>query len=334
MARMLQQGLADVRSRALAWGRFSLPAGSFSRWTLWAAIHAAFVALPLLGSGCRALSCKQASDENISVARQLSLQGMGAQQKGRWDQAETLYASAVTRCPTDERARCGYAESLWQRGAHDEAVGHMEEAVRLSGDDPERMVQLGNMYLTLGQLDRAQTFADKAIAANRHLAGAWALRGDIQRSRGLISDALASYHRALSLQEHYQEVQFALAEIYTQQGRPQRALATLQSLEDDFPPGQIPSNVLYREGLVLRQLGRYQDAAKALALASEKGEPSAELLNELARTHMLAGDPASASLANAAALARDPNHASSQQLKAELDGRQQMAATSRVLERL
>lgn len=334
MARMLQQRLADARSRALVRARIALPAGSFSRWTLWAATHAALFVLPLVGSGCRSLSCRQASDENISVARQLSLQGMGAQQKGRWDEAETLYASAVTRCPTDERARCGYAESLWQRGAHDEAVSHMEEAVRLSGDDPERMVQLGNMYLALGQLDRAQMVADKAIAANRQLARAWALRGDIQRSRGQVAEAVASYHRALSLQEHYQEVQFALAEIYMQQGRPQRALATLQSLEDDFPPGQIPAHVLYREGLVLRQLGRYQDAAKALAQASERGEASAELLNELARTHMLAGDPASASLANAAALARDPNHAPSLQLKAELDSRQQMAATARVLERL
>ncbi len=296
-------------------------------------VYALLLGLVLAGSGCRALSCKQASDESISVARQLSLQGMGAQQKGRWDQAESLYAAAVTRCPTDERARCGYAESLWQRGAHDEAVAHMEEAVRLSGDDPERMVQLGNMYLSLGQLDRAQAIADKAIAANRHLSGAWALRGDIQRGQNRMTDALASYHRALSLREHYPEVQFALAELYSQQGRPQRALATLQSLSDDFPPGQIPTNVLYREGLVLRQLGRYQDAAKALAQASQTGEPSAELLNELARTQMLAGDPASAALANAAALARDPNHGPSQQLKTELDGRQQMAVSARSLER-
>jgi tetratricopeptide (TPR) repeat protein len=322
---MLKRWLADARLRAQTRDRSTLLATS---------LLVGLLCSCLASSGCKALSCKLANDENITAARQLSLQGMGAQQKGRWDQAETLYASAVTKCPTDERARCGYAESLWQRGAHDEAVSHMEEAVRLSGDDPERMVQLGNMYLSLGQLDRSKAFADKAINANRHLAGAWALRGDIERAQGRASEALASYHRTLSLQPHYPDVQFALAEMYAQQSRPQRALATLQSLADDFPPGQIPSNVLYREGLVLRQLGRYQDAAKALAMASEKGEPSAEALNELARTQLLAGDPASAGLANAAALARDPNHVPSQQLRAELDGRQQMAVTSRSLQRL
>lgn len=322
---MLKRWLVDARLRAPTRDRSTLLATSL----LCSVLCCCFAS-----SGCRALSCKLANDENITAARQLSLQGISAQQKGRWDQAENLYASAVTKCPTDERARCGYAESLWQRGAHDEAVAHMEQAVRLSGDDPERVVQLGNMYLALGQLDRTQAMADKAIAANRHLPAAWALRADVERAQGRTTEALASYHRTLSLQPHYPEVQFALAEMYAQQSRPQRALATLQSLADDFPPGQIPSNVLYREGLVLRQLGRYQDAAKSLALASQSGEPSAELLNELARTQMLAGDPASAALANSAALARDPNHVPSQQLRTELDSRQQMAATTRGPERL
>src|SRR6476620_8170492 len=90
--------------------------------------------------GCRAFRCKRVSDESINDARQLSLQARDAQQKGHWEQAEEFYAAAVARCPTDERARCGYAEALWQRGAKLDAVAHMEEGVRLSGDDPERVV--------------------------------------------------------------------------------------------------------------------------------------------------------------------------------------------------
>jgi tetratricopeptide (TPR) repeat protein len=318
---MPQRRIADALPRACpARSAGSLPLvrrfPSASPWL------AAAVCLLAAASGCRALSTKKTNDDAISAARMMSLQGMDAQQKGRWDHAESLYAAAVERCPTDERARCGYAECLWQRGAQDEAVGHMEEAVRLSGDDPERLVQLGGMYLAQGQLGRAAQQAEQAIAANRQLAKGWALRGDVLRAQGELTDALASYHRALSLQEHYPEVQFAVAEIYCQDRRPQRALATLQSLGDFYPPGAVPSNVLYRQGLVLRQLGRYQDAAQALAAATEKGEPSAEMLYELAQTHLLAGDPANANLAATAALARYPNHTGLATFKQELDGRQ------------
>jgi tetratricopeptide (TPR) repeat protein len=270
------------------------------------------------GTGCRALHGKM-SDDSIAAARSLSLQGMDAQQKGNWEQAELLYASAVSKCPTDERAHCGFAESLWRRGAQHEAIQHMEQAVRLSGDDPERQIQLGRMYLARNEYQPAAAAAEKAIAANKHLPAAWALRGDVQRALGDRTQALASYHRALSVQEHFPEVQTALAEIYSQQNRPQRALATLQSLADRYSPGQTPTDVLYREGLVLRQLGRYQDAAQYLVRATSRGEPTADMLYELGRTQLLAGDTTAANFTCVAALQANPQHAGSQALKAELD---------------
>jgi tetratricopeptide (TPR) repeat protein len=274
--------------------------------------------LAVAGAGCRAFRCKQVSDESIAEARQLSLQGTSALQRGHWEQAETLYAEAVLKCPHDERARCGYAESLWQRGAQVEAVAHMEEAVRLSGHDPERVVQLGEMYLARGELGRAGQQAERAVAANTQLAGAWALRGKVLAAQGSRTDALASFHRALRLQGQYPEVQLAVAEIYRQQNRPQLALATLQSLADGFPPEQTPVEVLIQEGLALRQLGRNAEAARALAQAAERGNPSADLLYELGRTQLSAGDATAARLALAAALDREPAHAGARALRDEL----------------
>ena len=58
--------------------------------------------------------------ENVVTSRQLSLRGMEAVQQGNWELAETRFASAVEACPVDERARCRYAETLWQRGEVDE----------------------------------------------------------------------------------------------------------------------------------------------------------------------------------------------------------------------
>ena len=270
------------------------------------------------GVGCRALRCTEANDAALAAARRQSLQALDAQQRGQWDQAETLFAAAVEQCPADERARHGYAHSLWRRGAQDEAIAHMEEAVRLSGNDPQRLVELGGMYLHRGQLQGAAEQADRAIAADPQLASAWVLRGQSQLARGRREDALASLHRALSLCANYPEAQLAIAAIYTQQSRPQRALATLQALDDLYRPDQLPAEVLIQEAFAYRSLGRHQDSAMMLALATERGNASAELYYELARSQSLAGNAYAARVAVEAALSRDPTHAASQALAHEL----------------
>lgn len=259
-------------------------------------------------AGCRTFRYSKGSDESIATARQLSLQGIAARGQGRWDQAEMLFAQAVEQCPRDERARCDYADSLWLRGEQELAVANMEEGVRLSGHDPGRVVQLGNMYLVRGDFSRAAAQADRAIRANRNLASAWALRGKVLEAQNSRTEALASFHRALTLQPNYQEVQLALAELYREQGRPQLALAALQNLADSLPADRVPVEALVEQGLALRQLGRHRDAAQSLAQAAQRGNPPVDLLYELGRSEMDAGDAAAARLAINAALAREPSH--------------------------
>ncbi len=292
---------------------------------IWRVLPATLLIASALCTGCRTLRCKTQSDETIAMTRQLSLQGKDAQQKGQWDKAEAYFGDAVQRSPADERARCGYAESLWERGARELAVVHMVEAVKLSGDDPERLVQLGQMYLAQNNLPAAMRQADRAIAANKHLASAWGLRASVQRASGQQEEALAAYHRALSLQPHYPEAQIAVAEIYNSSARPQRALATLQSLADQYPPGSVPPNVLYRQGLVHKQLGRNQDAADCLAAAAQI-QPSPDLLVELAHARLLVGDLGSATAANNGALQLEPRHAAALEMRAELAAKQQRFA--------
>ncbi len=269
-------------------------------------------------TGCRVFRSQQVSDENISEARRLSLQGLDAQQRGQWDRAESLFAAAILKCPSDERARYGYAESLWQRAAWQQALSHMEEAVRLSGSDPERLVRLGQMYLARGDLSRAGRQAELAIATNSQLFSAWALRGQVLQAQGDRSSALTSYHRALSFGTPLPEIQLAIAEIYTHENRPQRALATLQSLSGSFPPGRVPREVVVREGLALRDLGRHQDAASTLARAAQYGDPPLALLHELARTQLLAGEIEAARHSVETVLASDPRHAGCLALAEEL----------------
>lgn len=291
-------------------------------------IGAAILAALGTTTGCRAFRCQEISVERLAAARQLSLQGIEAQDRGQWEQAETCFATAIQQAPRDERARAGYAEALWQRGEQQAAIAQMEEAVRLSGDDPERLVQLGSMHLARGESARAIAQADRAIRTNRPLASAWALRGQALVAQGNRTEALAAFHRALSLEAHFPDVQLAIAEIYSQQARPQRALATLQALASNYPPSEVPLDVLVREGLAYRELGRYSEAARSLALATTRGNPSAELWFELARTRVMADDPTAARLAVNAALELEPDHVASLALAQELGTRRGILATA------
>jgi tetratricopeptide (TPR) repeat protein len=273
----------------------------------------------LAAPGCRSL-CKQPVADNVVEARQMSQRGMEALQRGKTEDAEQLFAKAIATCPVDERARCNYADLLWKRGEHAQAVRQMEEAVRLSGGDAGLLVQLGQMQLTRGDVDRARQCAERAVVADRQLPSAWALLGDTQRAAHNDEQALASYHRALSQQELYLPVQLAVAGIYRSQGKPQRALATLAALEDRYSPGQAPAEVLLAQGLALKQLGRYDDASARLTTAIARGATQPDTFYELADAQWQNGDVTNARLALSAALDQAPQHARSLRLSQELHG--------------
>jgi Tfp pilus assembly protein PilF len=277
--------------------------------------------------GCRVLH-RKSSDQAIASARQLSLQGIDAQQRGDWPRAEALFAASIAACPSDERAQCGYAEALWRRGARDEALRHMHEAVRLSGKDPERLVQLGELYLAKGNLADAAAEASGALAINPALASAWALRGKVLEAERKPVEALASYHRALSHERQMPEVQFAVAKLYRQQNRPQRALATLQALAGSLPPGDTPAAAYVEQGAALAALGRHHDAAAALQQAVKAGNVTSDVMLQLAREQYLSGDRAAAQRSLAAVFEREPRSAPGLALARELDQAQATLATA------
>lgn len=252
--------------------------------------------------GCASFS-KQRVDENVVAARQLAMRGMDAMQRGQYPDAETLFEESLQLCPLDERTHRHYAQMLWRRGAHEPAIAHMEDAVRLSGGAAEMLVELGDMYLARGDLALAEQQADRALAASRQLPAAWALKGDVLQRQGRTAESLANYHRALAYREHYPRVQFAVAELYRNQGNSARSLATLQALEQGYPPDQVPASVFFHQGLALRQLHRHNEAIERLATARQLGDNTPELLVELAGAQMQIGDIGNARLSLQTALA-------------------------------
>lgn len=286
------------------------------------------VCVTCLFAGCTCFR-RNANDASVVSARQMSLKGIDALQKGKLDDAEAMFADALRQNPTDERAHRHYAEVMWERGQQQAAIHHMEECIRLSGGDPTLLVQLGQMYLGQGNTEAAWDCATEAIDASGRLPCAWALRGDIYRKQGEFDLALESYHRALSEQAHYPHVQMAAAEIYRLQNRPQRALATLDSLAAQLRPEDTPPEVFYQQGLAYKAVGRYQDAILVLTAASRQSSPPADLFYHLAEAQHLAGNSANARLALQNALAQAPTHQPSLQLQDKIE-RQSQSMTAAI----
>lgn len=272
-------------------------------------------------------------DAKVVSARQMSLQGIDALQRGQWDDAQACFAGALRQNPADERAHHHYAEVLWHQGDLPGAIKHQEESVRLSGGDASLLVQLGEMYLQHNNIDAASECAEEALDLHRQMSGAWALRGDIHRRRGEPTEALECYHRALNYQPHYPHVQMAVAEMYQTGGKPRRALATLEALANNYHPNDLPPNVDFQRGIALKSLGRYQDAAEALAKATERGEPSAEWWFQLSEAEFLAGNMAPARVALHSALNKSPTHSASLQLRDRMARQSESLTASLSLER-
>jgi tetratricopeptide (TPR) repeat protein len=263
--------------------------------------------------GCVGFS-RRLQPDDVVLARQIAQRGMDAVDAGNWQKAEDSFAQAVEVCPVDERVQARYADALWHRGARKDALEHMQEAVRLSGSEPELVVRLGEMYLETGDLQQAHNSAERVIMSGRQLASAYRLRGDVRQRQGKPDDALADYHRALAMQPQYPEVQMAIAAVYYQQDRPQRALSTLQALAGSYPSGEEPVALLYWQGLACKALNRPEQAVKHLVQAESRGLQSADLLYNLAEARQLAGDSVTAQQTYRRAVELAPNHPDAQRL--------------------
>ena len=232
------------------------------------------LAIVCCGAGCRAFR-RIGQDQDSIAARRMSRQGIQAMRDGKWNTAEGLFTDALAVSATDDRAHRGLAESMWQRDERESAIKHMEQAVRLSGNDPKLVERLGRMYLEVGRLDDANEQCLLALESDRDSAQTWALRGDCLFGQGQYDDALAAYHHALALQPDYAEVQIQAAEIYRTQGRYDRVLATLDRLQENTSEN-TPWRADMLKGIAMRELGRCNEAMRCFDHAACKDPNNAQ----------------------------------------------------------
>jgi tetratricopeptide (TPR) repeat protein len=289
-------------------------------------ISAALFLAPL-SAGCRLPGREGPVPQSLTDCRRLSQQGVAALERGEQPKAETLLAQAVTACPVDSEARRHYAESLWRRGAKQEAIIQLEEASRLAGEDAPLWARLAEMRLASNQHDLARKAADTALNLDPKLPNAWAVRAGVMQAVGQPRDALADYLHALSYAPNDRAILREIAELHRQLNQPDRALEALQALAETYPAGEEPGQVLYLTGLAYVALGRYDDGVESLSAAATRGKPTAEIFCQLGEAQLLAGHPPQAAEAARQALALEPQHQLSRNLLQRVEVAQQPQPT-------
>lgn len=270
-------------------------------------------------AGCRLRGLDGPVPRSLVLSRQLSQQGVSAMERGNYARADELLAQAVKVFPQDAEARHHYAEALWQRQQHVAALEQIDKALNLSPDDPAILLQAAQMRIAMGEASQAGKLIDRAIAADPGNFAVWALRGRLRHQAGELREALADYHRALGLKPDDRQSLLEVAEVYRQLNRPRRALATLQTLSETYPPGDESPQVLYLTGLAYSALGRYIDAIDALNQARTRGQPTPDLLYSLADAQFKAGQPGDARRTTAELLVLAPAHTGATALRGRLD---------------
>ncbi len=269
-------------------------------------------------SGCRALSSRDT--RVLSSARQLSLRGAEALQQRRYTDAESLFVEALRQSPNDERAQWGYSEVLWHLDERQLATAHMQQAVILSGANPDLLVRLGQMYLEQENFQMAEEQAEAALKSHRKNPSAWSLKADVLRCKGDLNGAITCYQLALINRPDWPEVQVTLAELYRLTDRPRRALATLDRMTDQRSDTQIPPRAFLLRGQALADLGQREAALVCLRQAAPRISPDqSDLLYEFAQTQYQLGDLVEARLCLGRALQKNPESASALQLQSEIE---------------
>jgi len=231
-------------------------------------------------------------ESNWVAARQWMLQGLEASQRGDWLSAEERLDRALQLAPDDERIHYHLSRVHWQQGRRQEALQEMAEAVRLSGDSPYLLVELGRLHLWMGRPETAEALARRALRRGEPRAAAHALLGDALRQQGQLQTALEHYHRSLDLDPYNPDVRLAVADIYRVWQEPWRILATLSALPRHNLARSQQAWLCYLEGTAYRQLQRYDDALTAWRQAVMLDGSHADWFAQLAELERAVSDVA------------------------------------------
>jgi tetratricopeptide (TPR) repeat protein len=237
----------------------------------------------------------------LAPSSERSRLGIAAMERGDFVEAEKRLEDAVRLNKNDINHRRYYAEALWQQGKHQEALQQLDEAVKRGGQNSDSLhISLAEKYLAIREYTTAYRYADEAVRLNPQDARCWALRGRAKRlqaihqagyaehSVAMFHQARADYLRAVSLSPHDRELLAELAAVQMSCGQPEQALATWLTVQNLYPQGGEPAEVLIGKTETLLVLRRFDEVEMNLTAIRQRGLENSEAGRRLQEIMMAA----------------------------------------------
>jgi tetratricopeptide (TPR) repeat protein len=124
-----------------------------------------------------------------------------------------------------------------QQGNFMEAIASFSKSVQIDPQSLESQLGLGNAYQQMGWSELAITHFQKALELHpdRFLAEYHCKLGDSLKERGRLTDAIASYERAISTNPDYVDGYRAIAQVHFQNNAPEAVNAIYERAENHNP---------------------------------------------------------------------------------------------------
>ena len=174
-----------------------------------------------------------------------------------WRNGVTLFSHTIAATGNNALAECNLGNALGAQGHAQEAIPHLEEALRISPAYAEAHLNLGVALVTEGKIDEAIVHFETALEIRPAFADAHNDLGGAFLQRGQLDEAAAQFRKALELNPGDALVLYNLGSALLKSGRVDQALAPFQQALDIRPDFAEAHSKL---GIVLLQTGQVDEA--------------------------------------------------------------------------
>jgi len=191
---------------------------------------------------------------------------MTSRQVGYWKNTKALSGHAIELHPNNYLMHVNYATGLISEGKTDEAVKHLEIAIKINPGCTNAYNNLGIIYSQRGMQEKAAQMYAKARFVDPKSRTAHYNVANTLRKKGKLPEAIKEYEAAIAIDPMYSEAHHNLGITLIMIGKMEEGIdhiATALRLKPDFPDACCSMGVVYKkQGKLKEAMKQFQKTLK------------------------------------------------------------------------